>query len=194
MLQAIYGLGSERLLPEQLDYNMLYRWLVGLGADDPIWQHSSFRKDRERLLNEKVLALFPETLPGMEGVKPLVSSDHFYRRHPAGQGIPQLPQTCGWQHDPGQDGLLPCISWPGWPGRWQDRYVFRKEGEEGRQARLPRGALQQRHPASTQVLMPGASWQGPSRLAQLLAHVLMETAPTLVEPLEGGERLRQAAQ
>ena len=107
LLQAIYGLGSERLLPEQLDYNMLYRWLVGLGADDPIWQHSSFRKDRERLLNEKVLALFPETLPGMEGVKPLVSSDHFCRRHPAGQGIPQLPQTCGWQHDPGQDGSAP---------------------------------------------------------------------------------------
>lgn len=107
MLQAIYGLGSERLLPEQLDYNMLYRWLVGLGADDPIWHHSSFRKDRERLLNEKVLALFLETLPGMEEVKPLVSSHRFCRRHPAGQGIPQLPQTCGWQHDPGQDSSPP---------------------------------------------------------------------------------------
>lgn len=69
--------------------------------------HSSFSKDRERLLNEKVLALFLETLPGMEGVKPLVSSYRFCRRHPAGQGIPQLPQTCGWQHDPGQDSSPP---------------------------------------------------------------------------------------
>ena len=56
---------------------MLYRWFVGLGADDPLWHHSSFSKNRERLLNEKVLSRFLETLPAMEEVKPLLSSDHF---------------------------------------------------------------------------------------------------------------------
>ena len=46
------------LLLEQLDYNMLYRWFVGLVADDLIWCHTSFGKNRERLLNEKVLSCF----------------------------------------------------------------------------------------------------------------------------------------
>ena len=77
LLQAIYGLRSERLLLEQLNYNMLYRWFVGLGADDPLWHHSSFSKNRERLLNEKVLSRFLETLLAMEEVKPLLSNDHF---------------------------------------------------------------------------------------------------------------------
>ena len=77
LLQAIYGLRSERLLLEQLDYNMLYRWFVGLGADDPIWHQTSFSKNRERLLNQKVLSLFLEKLLGMEEVKPLLSNDHF---------------------------------------------------------------------------------------------------------------------
>ena len=77
LLQAIYGLRSERLLLEQLDYNLLSRWFVGLAADAPVWHHSSFSKNRERLLNERVLALFLETLLGMEEVKPLLSNEHF---------------------------------------------------------------------------------------------------------------------
>ena len=77
LLQAIYGLRSQRLLLEQLDDNMLYRWFVGLGADDPIWHQTSFSKNRERLLNQKVLSLFLEKLLGMEEVKPLLSNDHF---------------------------------------------------------------------------------------------------------------------
>ena len=77
LLQAVYGLRSERLLLEPLNDNMLYRWFVGLGADDPLWHHSSFSKNRERLLNEKVLSRFLETLLAMEEVKPLLSNDHF---------------------------------------------------------------------------------------------------------------------
>ena len=62
LLQAIYGLRSQRLLLEQLNDNMLYRWSVGLGAGDPLWHHPSFSKNRERLLNEKVMSHFLETL------------------------------------------------------------------------------------------------------------------------------------
>ena len=50
---------------------------MGLGADDPTWHHASFSKNRERLLNEKVLTLVLETLPEMEEVKPLLSNDRF---------------------------------------------------------------------------------------------------------------------
>ena len=54
LLQAFYGIRSERLLLEQLHYNLLYRWFVGLSPDDPIWHPTTFTKNRERLLNEQV--------------------------------------------------------------------------------------------------------------------------------------------
>jgi len=52
LLQAFYGIRSERLLLEQLHYNLLYRWFVGLSPDDPIWHPTTFTKNRERLLNQ----------------------------------------------------------------------------------------------------------------------------------------------
>ena len=50
LLQALYGIRSERQLMEQLDYNLLYRWFVGLSPDDPVWDPTSFTKNRDRLL------------------------------------------------------------------------------------------------------------------------------------------------
>ena len=65
LLQVLYSVRSERLLMEQLDYNILFRWFVGLSMDDAIWDPTVFTKNRERLLDgdiaqaffEKVLAL-----------------------------------------------------------------------------------------------------------------------------------------
>ena len=53
-LQILYSIRSERLLCEQLDYNLLFRWFVGLSIDEPIWDHSSFTKNRDRLIEAKV--------------------------------------------------------------------------------------------------------------------------------------------
>src|SRR6202034_3647957 len=53
-LQILYSIRSERLLCEQLDYNLLFRWFVGLTIDEPIWDHSSFTKNRDRLIEAKV--------------------------------------------------------------------------------------------------------------------------------------------
>ena len=50
LLQAFYSVRSERLLMEQLDYNLLFRWFVGLSADDPVWDATVFCKNRDRLL------------------------------------------------------------------------------------------------------------------------------------------------
>jgi transposase len=50
LLQAFYSVRSERQLMEQIDYNLLFRWFVGLGIDDPVWDHSTFSKNRGRLL------------------------------------------------------------------------------------------------------------------------------------------------
>ena len=62
LLQAMYGIHSERMLIEQLDYNLLFRWFVGLNPDDPVWHPTTFTKNRDRLLNEELMAKFLELL------------------------------------------------------------------------------------------------------------------------------------
>jgi transposase len=77
LLQAIYGIRSERMLMEQLDYNLLFRWFIGLNPDDPVWHPTTFTKNRDRLLNEELMAQFLELLLAAPEVKPLLSSEHF---------------------------------------------------------------------------------------------------------------------
>ena len=59
LLQAFYSIRSERQLVEQIDYNLLFRWFVGLGMDDAVWNHAVFSKNRDRLLNSEVAQQFP---------------------------------------------------------------------------------------------------------------------------------------
>jgi transposase len=58
IVQALYTVRSERMLMEQLDYNLMFRWFVGLEIDDPIWDVTVFTKNRERLLEGDVARLF----------------------------------------------------------------------------------------------------------------------------------------
>ena len=58
LLQVLFTIRSERMLMEQLDYNLLFRWFVGLSMDDFVWNHSTFSKNRDRLLNSDTAALF----------------------------------------------------------------------------------------------------------------------------------------
>jgi hypothetical protein len=62
---------------EQLDYNLLYRWFVGLGIDDPVWDHSVYSKNRDRLLEADIARLFLKGILEHPEVAPLLSSDHF---------------------------------------------------------------------------------------------------------------------
>src|SRR6266853_4729722 len=77
LLQVFYGIRSERQLMEQLDYNLLYRWFVGLSPDDPVWDPTTFTKNRERLQNGDVFAKFMTKLLNHPDVKPLLSDEHF---------------------------------------------------------------------------------------------------------------------
>src|SRR6184192_1471204 len=54
LLQVLYTVRSERLLMEQLHYNLLFRWFVGLSMDDPVWDATTFTKNRDRLLNQEI--------------------------------------------------------------------------------------------------------------------------------------------
>ena len=77
LLQAFYTIRSERQLMEQLDYNLLFRWFVGLGIDDPVWDHSTYSKNRDRLLEADVAKKFLKAILAHRRVAPLLSNDHF---------------------------------------------------------------------------------------------------------------------
>jgi transposase len=77
LLQAFYSVRSERQLMEQLDYNLLFRWFVGLSMDAPIWDVTVFTKNRERLLEGDVAAKFFAAVLEQAEVKQLLSNDHF---------------------------------------------------------------------------------------------------------------------
>ena len=77
LLQAFYSVRSERQLMEQLDFNLLFRWFVGLGVDDPVWDASTFSKNRDRLLDGSVAAAFLSAVLAIPRVKRLLSQDHF---------------------------------------------------------------------------------------------------------------------
>ena len=77
LLQAFYSIRSERQLMERLDFDLLFRWFVGLGIDDPVWDHSTFSKNRDRLLAGDVAAEFLATLLERPKVRRLLSSEHF---------------------------------------------------------------------------------------------------------------------
>src|SRR5476649_1926252 len=77
LLQVFYGIRSERQLMEQLDYNFLYRWFVGLAPDDPVWDPTTFTKNRDRLQNGDIFMKFMSKLLNHPQVKPLLSDEHF---------------------------------------------------------------------------------------------------------------------
>lgn len=77
LLQAFYGVRSERQLMERLEFDLLFRWFVGLGVDDPVWDHSTFSKNRDRLLEGEIAAKLLNAILAQPRVKGLLSSDHF---------------------------------------------------------------------------------------------------------------------
>jgi transposase len=77
VLQGLYTVRSERMLMEQLDYNLLFRWFVGLNIDDPIWDVTVFTKNRERLLEADVARLFLKAVLEEAEQMKLLSNEHF---------------------------------------------------------------------------------------------------------------------
>jgi transposase len=77
LLQLFHGIRSERQMMERLDFDLSFRWFVGLGIDDPVWNASTFSKNRERLLDGQIAARFLSAILARPRVKRLLSSDHF---------------------------------------------------------------------------------------------------------------------
>src|ERR1700686_1347259 len=77
LLQVLYTVRSERMLMEQLDYNLLFRWFVGLNMDDPVWDPTVFSKNRDRLLAADVAALFFQRVLEEAKAQHVISDEHF---------------------------------------------------------------------------------------------------------------------
>lgn len=77
LLQVLYTIRSERQLMEQLDYNLLFRWFVGLGIDDPVWDRTVFCINRDRLLSEAIAREFFSRVLAIAEWQALVSDEHF---------------------------------------------------------------------------------------------------------------------
>ena len=77
LLQAFYSIRSERQLMERLDFDLSFRWFVGLGIDDGVWDHSTFSKNRDRLLEGDIAVGFLLATLEQPRVKPLLSGEHF---------------------------------------------------------------------------------------------------------------------
>jgi transposase len=77
LLQVFFTVRSERLLMERLDYDLMFRWFVGLGIDDPVWDHSTFSKNRDRLLEADIARKFLKSILAHKEVVPLLSDEHF---------------------------------------------------------------------------------------------------------------------
>jgi len=77
LLQVLYSIRSERQLTEQIDYNMLFRWFVGLSLDEPVWHHSTFTKNRERFLLSDISGVFFDRVLRLASGSGLLSDEHF---------------------------------------------------------------------------------------------------------------------
>ncbi len=77
LLQAFYSIRSERQLMERLEFDLLFRWFVGIGVDDAAWDHSVFSKNRDRLLEGDIAAKFMRAVLEQPRVNRLLSTDHF---------------------------------------------------------------------------------------------------------------------
>ena len=77
LLQAFYSIRSERQLMERLEFDLLFRWFVGIGVDDPVWDHSIFSKNRDRLLDGEIAAKFLGAVLAQPRIKRLLSGEHF---------------------------------------------------------------------------------------------------------------------
>lgn len=77
LLQVLYSVRSERQLVEQINYNLLYRWFIGLTIDDTVWHHSTFSVNRDRLLENAVIPELFDEVVKLAGDKDLLSDEHF---------------------------------------------------------------------------------------------------------------------
>jgi transposase len=129
-LQILYSIRSERLLCEQLDYNLLFRWFVGLTIDEPIWDHSSFTKNRDRLIEAKVARKLLRRTVRKARAAHLLSNEHFSvdgTLIESWAAVKSMRRRDGSDEPPGP-GRNPTVNWHG-EKRSNETHVAPKDPE-----------------------------------------------------------------
>jgi transposase len=118
LLQLLYSVRSERMLMEQMEYNLLFRWFVGLSANEPVWYPTVFTKNRDRLLAGAVAEEFFSLIVEQARRKKLLSDEHFTVDGTlieawAGQKSFQRKSVAGDQQNPpaAGGGSNPTVNW-----------------------------------------------------------------------------------
>ncbi len=158
LLQAFYTIRSERLLMEQLDYNLLFRWFVGLTVDEPVWDHSSFSTNRDRLIEANVARrLLRKVLARAKRAK-LLSAEHFSvdgTLIEAWAAVKSMRRRDG-KDDPPPPGRNPSVDFRG----------QRRSNETHVAPHDPRWTALRARPAEV-ARVDGAVWRMPVRAATL---------------------------
>lgn len=129
-LQVLYSIRSERLLCEQLDYNLLFRWFVGLSIDEPIWDHSTFTKNRDRLIEAKVARKLLRRIVRKARDARLLSNEHFSvdgTLIESWAAVKSMRRRDGKDEPPGP-GRNPTVNWHG-EKRTNETHVSPKDPE-----------------------------------------------------------------
>ena len=141
LLQAFYSLRSERQLMERIEFDLLFRWFVGIGMDeDPVWDHSSFSKNRDRLLEGEIAAKFLGAVLSRPRVKRLLSSEHFSVDGTLIQAWAAM-KSFRPKQPPGDDGG--CGGGRNVPADFQPSEALERDAskhDRSRRAALPQGA------------------------------------------------------
>jgi transposase len=116
LLQVLYSVRSERMLVEQLNYNLLFRWFVGLTMDDPIWDPTTFTKNRDRLLSGEIAELFFDQVLAQARDRGLTSDEHFTvdgTLVEAWAGLKSFKRKDGSDQEPPDDPGNPTVNFHG---------------------------------------------------------------------------------
>jgi transposase len=195
LLQVFYSIRSERLLMEQLDYNLLFRWFVGLTMDEPIWDPSVFTKNRDRLLTQDVARSFFRRV--VERAQGLVSDEHFTVD---GTLIEAWASQKSFQRKDGKtDG-----DGKNFHGQTRtndthasttdpDAKLYRKSnGAESRLAYLGHLLIENRHGLIVDALATGGGWTGRARRGSVAVARAVETRALAPPDARRRQGLRRA--
>ena len=196
LIQILYSVRSERQLVEQLEYNLLFRWFVGLGLDDPIWDPTTFGKNRDRLIAGEIARAFFDAVLEQARERKLLSSEHFtvdgtlieaWASHKSFQPKkgPRDPKD-----GPGGGSRNAMVSFHG-ERRLNETHasttdpesrLFRKKGKESRLAYMGHALTDNRH-----GLVVAA------RLTQATGYAEREAAISMLESIPGTRRITLGA-
>jgi transposase len=181
LIQILFSIRSERQLMEQMQYNLLFRWFVGLGVDDPVWVPTVFTKNRDRLLNTDIARQFLAAILAHKDVAPLLSNEHF---SVDGTLIEAWASMKSFQPKAGADGSEPPVAGSDGEGQAPAGPAETPAADKGRNAEVDFHGSKRSNETHASVTDPDARLyrKGGGKEAKLcyMGHALMENRSGLV--------------